>query len=567
MAVWKKLPMGIEQFEEIRRDGYYYVDKTGLIRVLMENGGKANLFTRPRRFGKSLNMSMLRSFFEIGCDGKLFDGLEIAGEKELCEKYMGKYPVISISLKGVEAENWEEARDMIAEVIREEARRFQFLFDSDRLTEIDKEFFSLLLKARMSDQSLKSSLRELSLLLCRHYGQQVIILIDEYDVPLAKANERGYYDRMALLIRNMFEAALKTNDNLHFAVLTGCLRVAKESIFTGLNNFSVFSITDMDFDECFGFTDSEVKEMLDYYGLEENYGIVKEWYDGYRFGRTQIYCPWDVICYCSKNRNHKNLPPQNYWLNTSGNEMLKHFIEGAAAGTGLRTITRTEIERLVDGAEVQKEIHQELTYPELYAAADNIRSALFMTGYLTWRGEPDGNRYRLVIPNREVRNIFTEQILAMFKEKTAKDGTLLNAFCSALAEGRPKEVERLFTSYMEKTVSIRDTFVRKPTKENFYHGMLLGILGFKEGWTVTSNKEAGDGFSDIMIRIDDADIGIIIEVKYADTGAETECRKALRQIDEKGYAKELQKEGIAVVLKYAIVCGRKRCQVLLETTG
>ena len=512
MAVWKKLPMGIEQFEEIRRDGYYYVDKTGLIRVLMENGGKANLFTRPRRFGKSLNMSMLRSFFEIGCDGKLFDGLEIAGEKELCEKYMGKYPVISISLKGVEAENWEEARDMIAEVIREEARRFQFLFDSDRLTEIDKEFFSLLLKARMSDQSLKSSLRELSLLLCRHYGQQVIILIDEYDVPLAKANERGYYDRMALLIRNMFEAALKTNDNLHFAVLTGCLRVAKESIFTGLNNFSVFSITDMDFDEYFGFTDSEVKEMLDYYGLKENYGIVKEWYDGYRFGRTQI-------------------------------------------------------ERLVDGAEVQKEIHQELTYPELYASADNIWSALFMTGYLTWRGEPDGNRYRLVIPNREIRNIFTEQILAMFKEKTAKDGTLLNAFCSALAEGRPKEVERLFTSYMEKTVSIRDTFVRKPTKENFYHGMLLGILGFKEGWTVTSNKEAGDGFSDIMIRIDDADIGIIIEVKYADTGAETECRKALRQIDEKGYAKELQKEGIAVVLKYAIVCGRKRCQVLLETTG
>ena len=564
MAVWKKLPMGIESFEEIRKDGFYYVDKTGLIKMLLENWGKANLFTRPRRFGKSLNMSMLQSFFEIGCEKELFDGLAISEETELCEEYMGKFPVISISLKGIEAETYEEARDMLASVIREEARRLQFLLESTKLTEVDREFFSLLLKEDMSDQSLRGSLRELSLLLRRHFDQRVIILIDEYDVPLAKANERGYYDRMALLIRNLFEAALKTNDNLYFAVLTGCLRVAKESIFTGLNNFNVFSITDLDFDEYFGFTDEEVKEILAYYGLEENYGIVKDWYDGYRFGNSQVYCPWDVICYCSRNRRHKNLPPQNYWLNTSGNDVLKRFVESMENMSERKMLTRTEMEQLVSGEEVQKEIRQELTYPELYSSSDNIWSALFMTGYLTWRGEPDGKRYRLVIPNREIRNIFTEQILALFKEKASKDGKLLNAFCNALAAGRPEEVERLFTSYMEKTVSVRDTFVRKPTKENFYHGMLLGILGFKDGWTVTSNREAGDGFSDIMIRIDDADEGIILEVKYAETDMEAECEKEIRQIDEKGYGKEWERDGIHTILKYGIACSRKRCRVLLE---
>ena len=403
MAVLKKLPMGIESFEEIRKDGFYYVDKTGLIKILLENWGKANLFTRPRRFGKSLNMSMLQSFFEIGCEKKLFDGLAISEEAELCEEYMGKFPVISISLKGIEAETYEEARDMLASVIREEARRLQFLLESTKLTEVDKEFFSLLLKEDMSDQSLRGSLRELSLLLCRHFDKRVIILIDEYDVPLAKANERGYYDRMVLLVRNLFEAALKTNDNLYFSVLTGCLRVAKESIFTGLNNFNVFSITDMDFDEYFGFTDEEVKEILAYYGLEENYEIVKDWYDGYRFGNSQVYCPWDVICYCSRNRRHKNLPPQNYWLNTSENDVLKRFVESMETMTEREMLTRTEMEQLVSGEEVQKEIRQELTYPELYSSPDNIWSALFMTGYLTWRGEPDGKRYRLVIPNREIR--------------------------------------------------------------------------------------------------------------------------------------------------------------------
>lgn len=561
MEMIKKLPVGIESFAEICRDGFYYVDKTGLIKELLENWGKANLFTRPRRFGKSLNMSMFQCFFEIGCDKSLFDGLEISNDKYLCEKYMGNFPVVSISLKDIDANNYETARSMAVKVINQEARRLQFLLDSEKLSGHDKKLFSILLQADMDDESLFYSLKEITELLCKHYETKVIVLIDEYDVPLAKANERGYYDKMIDLIRNLFGTALKTNDNLYFAVLSGCLRVAKESIFTGLNNFNVFSITDVEFDEYFGFTDSEVKEMLQYYGLEDNYETVKEWYDGYRFGNVDVYCPWDVICYCSKHRKNKTLPPQNYWLNTSGNDVIRHFIDDM---NRQKTITRTEMERLIDGETVQKEIRQELTYPELYASPEHIWSALFMTGYLTQRGVPDGNLFQLAIPNREVRNIYTEQILSLFKEEAAEDGAALNAFCTALAEGDAGEVEQQLTSYLGKTISIRDTFVRRPTKENFYHGILLGILGFKAGWTVTSNREAGDGFSDIMIRIDDTETGIIIEVKYAEQQMEEVCRKALEQINEKRYAEALHREGISLVLKYGIACSRKSCRVLVE---
>lgn len=561
MDMIKKLPVGIESFAEIRRDGFYYVDKTGLIKELLENWGKANLFTRPRRFGKSLNMSMFQCFFEIGCDKSLFDGLEISYDKYLCEKYMGNFPVVSISLKDIDVNNYETARSMAVKVINQEARRLQFLLDSEKLSEHDKRLFSMLLQADMDDESLFYSLREITELLCKHYERKVIVLIDEYDVPLAKANERGYYDKMIDLIRNLFGTALKTNDNLYFAVLSGCLRVAKESIFTGLNNFNVFSITDVEFDEYFGFTDLEVKEMLQYYDLEDSYETVKEWYDGYRFGNVDVYCPWDVICYCSKHRKNKTLPPQNYWLNTSGNEVIKHFIDDLSHQ---KTITRTEMERLIDGETVQKEIRQELTYPELYASSEHIWSALFMTGYLTQRGTPDGNLFQLAIPNREVRNIYTEQILSLFKEEASEDGEALNAFCTALADGNAEEVEKQLSRYLGKTISIRDTFARKPTKENFYHGILLGILGFKAGWTVTSNREAGDGFSDIMIRIDDAETGIIIEVKYAEQKMEEVCRKALEQIDEKRYAEALHREGISLVLKYGMACSRKSCRVLVE---
>ena len=557
----KRLPVGIENFEKIRRDGFYYVDKTDLIKELLENWGEVNLFTRPRRFGKTLNMSMFQCFFEIGCDKSLFDGLRIAEESTLCETYMGKFPVISISLKGIDAADYETARNLMVKVVNEEARRFQFLTESSRLTDTDKMLFGQLLQKEMDDETLFCSLRELTELLRKHYEKQVIVLIDEYDVPLAKANELGYYDEMVRLIRGIFGSALKTNHNLYFAVLTGCLRVAKESIFTGVNNFNTFTITDVDFDEYFGFTDAEVKEMLEEYQLGSSYEDVREWYDGYRFGNVDVYCPWDVICYVNRRRTDPALQPQNYWLNTSGNEVVRHFIE--ALGDG---VTKTEMERLIGGEIVQKEIHEEMTYHDLYADMGNVWSVLFMTGYLTQRGRADGNLYNLVIPNREIRNIFTEQIMKMFQEQAEQDGETLGRFCDALEQGNAEEVERCFTGYMRKTVSIRDTFVRKATKENFYHGMLIGLLGFKEGWTVMSNREAGDGFSDIQILIDDAETGIVIEVKYAQNGdLEAECQKALTQMRALHYEDGMRNAGMQKVFKYGIACWKKTCKVVVES--
>ena len=557
----KRLPVGIENFEKIRRDGFYYVDKTDLIKELLENWGEVNLFTRPRRFGKTLNMSMFQCFFEIGCDKSLFDGLRIAEESTLCETYMGKFPVISISLKGIDAADYETARNLMVKVVNEEARRFQFLTESSRLTDTDKMLFGQLLQKEMDDETLFCSLRELTELLRKHYEKQVIVLIDEYDVPLAKANELGYYGEMVRLIRGIFGSALKTNHNLYFAVLTGCLRVAKESIFTGVNNFNTFTITDVDFDEYFGFTDAEVKEMLEEYQLGSSYEDVREWYDGYRFGNVDVYCPWDVICYVNKLRTDPALQPQNYWLNTSGNEVVRHFIE--ALGDG---VTKTEMERLIGGEIVQKEIHEEMTYHDLYADMGNVWSVLFMTGYLTQRGRADGNLYNLVIPNREIRNIFTEQIMKMFQEQAEQDGETLGRFCDALEQGNAEEAERCFTGYMRKTVSIRDTFVRKATKENFYHGMLIGLLGFKEGWTVMSNREAGDGFSDIQILIDDAETGIVIEVKYAQNGdLEAECQKALTQMRALHYEDGMRNAGMQKVFKYGIACWKKTCKVVVES--
>ena len=556
----KRLPVGIENFEKIRRDGFYYVDKTDLIKELLENWGEVNLFTRPRRFGKTLNMSMFQCFFEIGCDQSLFDGLRIAEESTLCETYMGKFPVISISLKGIDAADYETARNLMVKVVNEEARRFQFLTESSRLTDTDKMLFGQLLQKEMDDETLFCSLRELTELLRKHYEKQVIVLIDEYDVPLAKANELGYYGEMVRLIRGIFGSALKTNHNLYFAMLTGCLRVAKESIFTGVNNFNTFTITDVDFDEYFGFTDAEVKEMLEEYQLGSSYEDVREWYDGYRFGNVDVYCPWDVICYVNKRRTDPALQPQNYWLNTSGNEVVRHFIE--ALGDG---VTRTEMERLIGGEIVQKEIHEEMTYHDLYVDMGNVWSVLFMTGYLTQRGRADGNLYNLVIPNREIRNIFTEQIMKMFQEQAEQDGETLGRFCDALEQGNAEEVERCFTGYMRKTVSIRDTFVRKATKENFYHGMLIGLLGFKEGWTVMSNREAGDEFSDIQVLIDDAETGIVIEVKYAQDGdLEAECQKALTQMRALHYEEGMRNAGIRKILKYGIACWKKTCKVVVE---
>lgn len=562
MAGLKKLPIGIENFEEMRREDFYYVDKSHVIEQLLTQWGKVNLFTRPRRFGKSLNMSMLQSFFEIGKDKTLFDGLRISDNQELCEKYQGKFPVVSVSLKGINGATYEEARRFLIKTINEEARKLSVLSDSTELDETDHELLTQLKKKEMTNDSLVYSIRELTELLEKHYGRKVIVLIDEYDVPLAKANENGYYDEMVLLIRNLFENALKTNSSLKFAVLTGCLRIAKESIFTGLNNFKVYSITDKSFDETFGFTDAEVRELLRYYGQEKYYETVKEWYDGYRFGNVDVYCPWDVINFCSDHLADPGLEPKNYWANTSGNSVISHFIDSVGKP---QKLTRMELEQLVNGGIVQKEINSELTYKELYSSIDNLWSTLFMTGYLTQRGESSGNRYNLVIPNREIRNIITNHILKMFKENVKDDGKTVSDLCDALLNQNPEKVELIFTEYMKKTISIRDTFARKPTKENFYHGLLLGILGFKENWSVMSNRESGDGFGDILIRIEDEDVGIVIEVKYADDGnLQGECEKALQQIIDIRYTEALEQEGIHTIIKYGIACYRKKCKVLMR---
>lgn len=554
----KKLPIGIEDFEKLRQYDFYYVDKTGLMKELLQNWGEVNLFTRPRRFGKSLNMSMLKYFFEIGSDPALFEGLEISKEKQLCEEYMGKFPVISISLKGINAGCYETARAMAVKTINEEASRFQYLLDDECLTQDEKETFSMLLKRNMDDAALFGSLRDLSRLLQKHHGRKVVLLIDEYDVPLAKAFEQGYYDQMIVLIRNMFEQGLKTNGNLFMAVLTGCMRVSKESIFTGLNNLRVLSIADVRFDEYFGFTDKEVREMLAYYDKSLYYETVREWYDGYRFGAVDVYCPWDVINYCDLLRSNPKAQPQNYWCNTSSNDAVRRFIEMADVGA-----TKMEIEKLVAGEEITKEIRQELTYQDMYSTIENLWSLLFTTGYLTQRGEPEGRQFHLVIPNKEIREIFEMQIVDLFKEHVKKDGETLDRFCEALKNGETESIQRQFQAYLRKTISIRDTFVKKNMKENFYHGILLGILGFKASWNVFSNRETGEGYSDLLITIPDEAIGIVIEMKYADDGnLDAACKKALEQIEGNHYEEELYDEGMDDILKYGIACYKKRCRVM-----
>ena len=559
----KRLPLGMENFEKLMQEEFYYIDKTSLIIELLRNWAEVTLFTRPRRFGKTLNMSMLKSFFSIHSDQTLFEGLKVTEETELCEKYMGKFPVIFISLKGIEALTYEDAFHTAVQTINRAASEVDYLEKSNVLSDADKGLFKELLNSEMSAPAFMGSLLTLSRLLTKHHGMKTVILIDEYDVPLAKAFEHGYYEQMVSLIRGFLGNALKTNDNLQFAVLTGCMRISKESIFTGLNNFKIYSITDKRFHTAFGFTDTEVRELLHYYGQDEHYETVKEWYDGYHFGGIDVYCPWDVINFCSDHLEDAKLSPKNYWANTSGNSVIRHFIESVNEP---QMLTRMELERLVNGGMVQKEINQELTYNELYDSIDNLWSTLFMTGYLTQCGEPDGNRYNLVVPNREIRNIITEHILKMFKDKIKNDGETLNAFCEALMNQRVEKVEELFAEYMRRTISIRDTFAQKPTKENFYHGLLLGILGFKEDWSVLSNRESGDGFSDILIQIEDEDIGIIIEVKYAEDGnLEEECQRAMKQIIDTRYVEALKQEGVHTILKYGIACYKKTCKVALET--
>ena len=554
----RKLPIGIENFEQIIKDDFYYVDKTGLISELLRNWGMVNLFTRPRRFGKSLNMSMLEHFFSVEGDKSIFDGLKISKDKKLCEEYIGKHPVISISLKGINAASYEAAFELTVKTIKGAVQKAGFLKMSDKLDEDEKKEYRAILDENMSEATLFWSLKNLSELLEKHYETKVILLIDEYDVPLAKAFENGYYDKMVFLIRNLLEQMLKTNDSLKFAVMTGCMRISKESIFTGLNNLKVLSITDERFDEYFGFTDEDVKEMLRYYDREDHYEEMRNWYDGYRFGSTDVYCPWDVLNHCDKIKENAAAFPENYWVHTSSNEAVKKIIQMSGNIT-----TKREIERLLAGEEIVKEIRQELTYQEMYQSVENIWSLLFMTGYLTQRQRLDASHYKLAIPNLEVRDIFKTQIMEYFKEGVAKDGDTLKQLCDALKGGDAEKVERLFEGYLKKTISIQDTFVKKSLKENFYHGILLGILGVKEDWGVFSNRETGDGYSDIMIETEDSEMGIIIEIKYAGDGnLLNACEKALKQVEETKYEETLLENGVEKILKYGIACYMKHCKVM-----
>lgn len=563
MATNTKLPMGIENFEEIRTDGYYYVDKTELISTLLKNPGKVNLFTRPRRFGKTLNMSMLKYFFEIGTNSILFDGLEISNEKELCHKYMGKFPVISITLKEATGENFTDAKAMFRNLIGKEAMRFQFLMQSEHLTEIEQKRYEALINIdktgsfTMSDELLKDSLQLLSRLLQKHYGLNVIILIDEYDVPLDKAYQSGYYDSMAELIKVLFGNAFKTNDSLKLAVLTGCLRISKESIFTGLNNFNVYTVKDVRYKEYFGFTDAEVRQMLEYYGFTDQYDAIKEWYDGYLFGNLGIYCPWDVINYCGDLRDESVTKPQNYWVNTSSNSIIRKFIEHADK------TTKDEIEILINGGSIKKKIHQELTYRDLDSKIDNLWSVLYTTGYLTQSDSDADSMTSLVIPNREIRWIFEEQIQEWFETESRKDSQKLERFCRAFEENDTATIEKEFTSYLRKTISIRVTNVKKEMKENFYHGILLGLFAGMSDWKVKSNAESGEGYSDISVEAEDKEIGIIIEVKYAENAAfDVGCSEALKQINNRNYEEALIDDGMTVIRKYGIACYKKRCRVI-----
>lgn len=564
------LPIGIEDFKELITEEFYYIDKTGLIRELLNDWAKVTLFTRPRRFGKSLNMSMLRHFFEIGTNPTLFDTLEISHSPELCDTYLGKFPVIAISLKDVTGSHIDDACSALSNVIRTEALRHQYLMQSTQLSDYDKRELEPLLIGTMRPDTLVQSLGLLSRMLQKHYNQKVIILIDEYDVPLAKAYDYGYYDAMVIYIRNLLHQTLKTNESLQFAILTGCMRIAKESIFTGLNNLNIISLTNAYFDEYFGFTDKEVTALLDYYDLTSKHQTVKTWYDGYQFGNQSVYCPWDVLKYIFDQRKNPNMPPQNYWANTSSNDIIRKLLNKAT------TTTRHELEHLVEGQVIEKEIYPELTYAELDKTVNHLWSVLFTTGYLTY--EPFkltqinddsnvfcSNKLQLKIPNAEIRSIFKDQILAWFNSYVETDANRYMCFCQAFIDGDVPKIQDMFNAYLKEMISIRDTSVRTSMKENFYHGILLGILNYRTDWYVTSNQESGEGYHDIMIVHDDTRCGIIIEVKYANNdNLEAECATALKQINQLHYTDGFKQYETEKIFKYAIACYKKHCKVVME---
>ena len=561
----KKLPIGIDGFEKIRTNDFYYVDKTLFIKELLQNWGEVNLFTRPRRFGKTLNMSMLKSFFEVGGCPEVFDGLKIMQEKDLCEQYMGKFPVISISLKSVDGLSFESASVALRTLIGNEARCFDFLRNSVNLSKDDKDTYAQLTEIgpaqggfyTMTEGMAAASLKILSQLLEKHYGQKVILLIDEYDVPLDKAFQAGYYDEMVSLIRNLLGNALKTNDSLYFAVLTGCLRISKESIFTGLNNLKVHTISDVRYDEYFGFTDADVDEILEFYGLSSYKDVIRDWYDGYRFGDTDVYCPWDVINYCDELLADPHAEPENYWANTSGNDLIRRLLKKANQST------KNDIEQLINGGTIIKLIRQELTYREVEDSIDNVWSVLYSTGYLTCRRRVPGKQMELALPNREVRELFIDLVKDWFEETAQADTMRISRFCAAFPTGDTAVIQEMLSDYLWDSISVRDTAVRRNMKENFYHGMLLRLLQNQDSWLVKSNAETGEGYSDISIQTPER-TGIVIEPKYAEDGnLEAACSEALKQIEEKKYAEGLKRRGMKKIIKYGISFWEKECVVAM----
>ena len=565
MDEFLKLPVGIDNFEKIRRNGFYYVDKTSLIEQLFSNWGKVNLFTRPRRFGKTLNMSMLKYFFEIGTDRSLFDGLHISSNEKICSEHMGKYPVIFLSLKNAEGLNFDTAKYQMVELIAREAERFPFLAKDTNLSDRDREKYRVLTAFadghyQMSDDVLYGSLQTLSELLYKHFNQKTVILIDEYDVPLDKAFQHGYYREMVALIRAMFGRALKTNEALAFAVLTGCLRVSKESIFTGLNNFKILSITDSRFDEQFGFTDEEVQKILTDYHLEARFSETKEWYDGYRFGNVDVYCPWDVINHIDRIKDDPNARPEAYWINTSGNDLVKRFVDKA------NRTTRNEIEQLIAGNAIEKMLRLDLTYDEIDNSIENLWSVLFTTGYLTQTGMTEDGAYRLVIPNREIREVFKLQIQEWFKKSIFSNTKQLTAFWKAFEEGNTDGVEMYLNRIMSNSISVFDIKTGEEKKEISYHNLLVGILTGNADWLVKSNIEAGEGFADIIVETEDPNAGIVVELKYTKDYDEMEqaCRAALDQIDDRRYQEYLLNDGRKDITLYGIAFCKKRCKAMVS---
>ena len=563
MSSKKPLPIGTDIFEKLINNNSYYVDKTGLIEYLKDKKGDVNLFTRPRRFGKTLNMTMMYEFFRIGGNPELFKNLKISQNKTLCEEWQNKFPTIFITLKGVEGNNFEQARRKLMELIYETASLFKFLYESNKLDTEDKEKYRQLLNIEKYEKEkqielITSSYKILSNLLYKHYGKKTIFLIDEYDVPLDKAENNGYFKEMISLIRGMFNNAFKTNPYLEMAILTGCLRISKESIFTGMNNFKVFSISDEQASEFFGFTEKEVKEMFDYYNVSSRFDDAKKWYDGYVFGKQEVYCPWDAILFCDSLRTDINVFPRTYWANTSGNSILKRFLKEA------KDSTKQELEELVAGGIVSKKIKQELTYQDLYKTIDNIWSVLYCTGYLTSAGRTSDADFQLRIPNKEIKIIYEQQIMQWLNETFLSQKEVVQNLYDGFYDGDAEKVEKAFGQFLFKSISVRDSMAKKDYKENFYHGLLLGLLTQNnKNLIVESNVESGYGYPDLIMYTPDYSLGIIIELKYAESPKKFKeaLDEGMKQIEKNRYIKIFDDEDAYVVRKFVIACYKKRCKV------